>query len=245
MVMSLIESSLTKFNRQYNQMYQNNFRISDLQSSGLDKFIVDPDGSVQYAIIEEHVRENLLNISPPLLKNWTDNMTVIPENFCYTHIYEYLVKRTITILTKSKESDSEEADLEFELPIAEKPLRKGYNFYGSGHVKEIMLCPVTNITHVKASVMASMKDKIYVVSVTLEKDSSLILAATCQCVAGAGGKCNHVAGVLFALLDYRESMRNKSCTEKPQEWHLPSRKSKQSSKPVKTGIRANNLLYFG
>ena len=40
-------------------MYQNNFRISDLQSSGLDKFIVDPDGSVQYAIIEEHVRENL------------------------------------------------------------------------------------------------------------------------------------------------------------------------------------------
>ena len=49
-------------------MYQNNFRISDLQSSGLDKFIVDPDGSVQYAIIEEHVRENLLNISPPLLK---------------------------------------------------------------------------------------------------------------------------------------------------------------------------------
>ena len=93
--------------------------------------------------------------------------------------------------------------------------------------------------------MASMKDKIYVVSVTLEKDSSLILAATCQCVAGAGGKCNHVAGVLFALLDYRESMLNKSCTEKPQEWHLPSRKSKQSSKPVKTGIRANNLLYFG
>ena len=49
-------------------------------------------------------------------------MAVIPENFCYTHIYEYLVKRTITILTKSKESDSEEADLEFELPIAEKPL---------------------------------------------------------------------------------------------------------------------------
>ena len=93
--------------------------------------------------------------------------------------------------------------------------------------------------------MASMKDKIYVVSVTLEKDSSLILAATCQCVAGAGGKCNHVAGVLFALLDYRESMLNKSCTEKPQEWHLPSRKGKQSSKPVKTGIRANNLLYFG
>ena len=77
-------------------MYQNNFRISDLQSSGLDKFIVDPDGSVQYAIIEEHVRENLLNISPPLLKNWTDNMTVIPENVCYTRIYGYV--HTVTFL---------------------------------------------------------------------------------------------------------------------------------------------------
>jgi hypothetical protein len=221
-------------------MYLNNFRISDLQSSGLDRFIVDPDGYVQYAIIEEHVREKLLNIAPPLLKNWTDDMSVIPENFCYTHIYEYLVKRTITILSKSKESDSEEddlADLEFDLPIAEKPLRKGYNFYGSGHVKEIKLCPVTGIIHVKASVMASMRDKIYMVSVTVEKNSSLILNAKCQCVAGAGGKCNHVAGVLFALLEYRESMRNRSCTDKPQEWHLPSRKSKQHSKPVKTGIK--------
>ena len=47
-------------------------------------------------------------------------MTVIPENFYYTHIYENLGKRTITILTKSKKSDTEEADLEFELP-----LRKG------------------------------------------------------------------------------------------------------------------------
>ncbi len=105
-------------------MYLNNLRISDLQSSGLDRFIVDPDGYVQYAIIEEHVREKFLNIAPPLLKNWTDDMSIIPENFCYTHIYEYLVRRTITILSKSKESDSEEADLEFDLPIAEKPLRK-------------------------------------------------------------------------------------------------------------------------
>ena len=66
--------------------------------------------------------------------------------------------------------------------------------------------PVTGIIHVKASVMASMRDKIYMVSVTVEKNSSLILNAKCQCVAGAGGKCNHVAGVLFALLEYRESI---------------------------------------
>ena len=44
MVISLIGPSITMFNRQYNQMYQTNFRISDLQSSSLDKFIVDPDG---------------------------------------------------------------------------------------------------------------------------------------------------------------------------------------------------------
>ncbi|XP_031574489.1 uncharacterized protein LOC116308246 [Actinia tenebrosa] len=92
-------------------------RISDLKSSGLDKFIVDPDGDVQYAIIEEHVRQKIPDISPPLLKNWTKDMAV-PTDFSYSHLYEYLVKRTITILkvnTKSKnthlEGKSKDRDL--------------------------------------------------------------------------------------------------------------------------------------
>jgi hypothetical protein len=193
---------------------------------------VDPDGSVQYAIVEEHVRQKIPTISPPLLNNWTNDMSIIPEKFCYTHLHEYLIKRTVTILT-SKGSDSEET--EFELPIAEKPLRKGFNFNGSGHVKQIRLCPVNGNTHIKASVMASMRDKEYIVSVTIENETSIILCAKCQCVAGAGGKCNHIAGVLFALLEYKESMRRTSCTDEPQKWHLPSRKSKRSSKPVNIG----------
>lgn len=58
---------------------------------------------------------------------------------------------------KGSEQSDDEAS-EFNLPIAEKPLRKGYNVYGSGHAKEIKFCPVESVTHVKASVMASMRN---------------------------------------------------------------------------------------
>ena len=163
-------------------------------------------------------------------------MSAIPADFCYAHLYEYLVKRTVTILKCKQESDSEETEYEFDLPTAEKPLRKGFNFYGSGHVKEIRFRPVTSVTHVKASVMASMRNTVYLISVTIENETSLVLNAKCQCVAGAAGKCNHVAGVLFALLEYKENMRKTSCTDEPQKWQLPSRKSKRCTKPVNIGL---------
>jgi hypothetical protein len=111
-------------------------------------------------------------------------------------------------------------------------------------VKEIRFCPVKSVTHVKASVMASMRNVSYLISLTIENETSLVLTAKCQCVAGAAGKCNHVAAVLFALVEYKGDMLNRSCTDEPQKWHLPSRKSKQSSKPVKTGMYDNFNYYF-
>ena len=38
----------------------------------------------------------------------------------------------------------------------------------------------------------------------LKKIPPLYLLEHVNCVAGAEGKCNHVSGFLFALLDYRE-----------------------------------------
>jgi len=101
--------------------------------------------------------------------------------------------------------------------------------------KDVRFCPVTSVTHVKASVMASMRNQVYIVSIVFETETAFVLSARCQCVAGAGGKCNHVAGVLFALLEYRESMKITSSTDEPQKWHMPSRESKRSLKPTNTG----------
>ncbi|CAF1466352.1 unnamed protein product [Rotaria sordida] len=54
-----------------------------------------------------------------------------------------------------------------------------------------------------------------------------ILEATCQCVAGKGGRaaCKHVAALCFALLDYDENKLYEACTERLQQWHQPTRKS--------------------
>ena len=121
------------------------------------------------------------------------------------------------------------------LPVAEKPLTKGYNFYGSGHVSEIKVNITDGFCHVWSHVMASMKQLSYLCKIVIDVDSSFVLNAECQCVAGRGGKCNHVAAILFALVEYRESQMKTSCTGQPQQWHLPSRTSKKRTKPQTIG----------
>ena len=50
-------------------------------------------------------------------------------------------------------------------------------------------------------------------------------------MVGHGGKCNNVAAILFALVEFRESQMKTSCTGQPQQWHLRSRTSKKRTKP--------------
>ena len=58
----------------------------------------------------------------------------------------------------------------------------------------------------------------------LKQQSAMVLTAKCHCVADNGGKCNHVAGVLFGLLDFQKTVKDapESCTFKEQKWHQPS-----------------------
>ena len=79
-----------------------------------------------------------------------------------------------------------------------------------------------------------MRDTRYDVKRVIDGESSLIHHASCQCPAGAGGKCNHVAAVLFVMLDYVTVMRNPDCcTNKAQVWHRP----KRATKPLVVGKR--------
>ena len=47
------------------------------------------------------------------------------------------------------------------LPVNQKPLRKGYNFFKSGHVSEVKFNKVEDIVHVNATVLSSYKSKSY------------------------------------------------------------------------------------
>lgn len=215
------------------------FRVKDITTSGYSKYIINPDKSLNYDIVQSYVNATVPKISSPLLTNWKCSLENVPANFNYTHLYEYIIKRTAVVLTKEmKECGT------YKLPVADKPLRKGYNFYASGHIQEIKVNCTEGYCHIWSRVMASMKDQIYLTKIVLEEKTAVILTSGCNCVAGCGGKCNHIAAVLFALIEYRESQRTDSCTSKPQQWHLPSRKRKKQTKPQRIGRYFLSLYHF-
>ena len=92
--------------------------------------------------------------------------------------------------------------------------------------------------HVTATVLSSYKNKSYRTDIVLKSQNGIVLKAKCHCFAGQGGKCNHVEGVLFGLLDFQESKKDapESCTSRKQKWHQPSRKVKKYTKPLKIGM---------
>lgn len=57
---------------------------------------------------------------------------------------------------------------------------------------------------VRCFINAEMKRKQYLVYVHLHQHSGDVTYAKCNCPAGAGGCCKHVAATLYQLLDYIE-----------------------------------------
>ena len=51
-----------------------------------------------------------------------------------------------------------------------------------------------------------MRDVRYDVQCIIDGQTGLIRCAACKCPAGAGGKCNHIAALLFAMLDFAMTM---------------------------------------
>ena len=184
-----------------------------MQSAGMDRFIYDPDKITTLRLLQEHLR-TLPEVGHPQLDTWCDNMDLLPQKFSYRSIVEYLVNRQIKMLQVSDTTEN----LTVPMPTADKPLVKRYNFFASGHVGEILLNRDSSVLHVRTTVLASMKETRYSVSCALDDTTGLVIQATCQCVAGALGKCNHIAGLLFSLVDYVTTMRRPDCcTNRPQQ----------------------------
>ena len=58
------------------------------------------------------------------------------------------------------------------------------------------------------------------------QESGEVFYAKCDCKAGAGGCCKHVAAALYQLVDFKELHAktvpdNKNCTDVLQRWHVP------------------------
>ncbi len=66
----------------------------------------------------------------------------------------------------------------------------------------------------------------YSVIISLAKCSCCVTGAKCNCKAGAGGCCKHIAALLYSILDFtelglKEIPQNKTFAEQPQPWHKP------------------------
>eukprot|EP00112_Aurelia_sp_Birch-Aquarium-sp1_P000836 Seg108.8 transcript_id=Seg108.8/GoldUCD/mRNA.D3Y31 product="hypothetical protein" protein_id=Seg108.8/GoldUCD/D3Y31 len=88
-----------------------------------------------------------------------------------------------------------------------------------------------------------MKSCHYDVYVHLDQCDGEVLFAKCNCKAGQGGCCKHVAALLYALLDFintdaKEVPKDLTCTQVGQRWNVPS----ESTQGVKV-FKFNNLIF--
>ena len=87
------------------------------------------------------------------------------------------------------------------------------------------------VTYVRGYVHHSMSyDPSLEVYVDLNSETGHVYRAQCNCVAGLGEVCNHVATLLFYLENARKTRMEKlpnelSKTSQPMEWNQPTKKT--------------------
>ena len=130
------------------------YRVKELQRNGLSKFIFDPDRESVMKILQAHIA-NAKDFAEPLIEGWVETMDILPMPYSYTSIVEYLIKCQVSMIDASGKALSAPVLL----PIADKPLVKGHNFFASGNVGEVKLnCASDSAVHVRCGATVSSRD---------------------------------------------------------------------------------------
>ena len=93
-------------------------------TNSFSKYIIDPNFGL-YDIVQSYVDDRIRKVTSPAFYNWTDTLSDIPQKFNCTHMYEYLMKREVIILS----ADGVIIDNAM-LPVAEKPLQSVFVWQG-------------------------------------------------------------------------------------------------------------------
>ena len=159
--------------------------------------------SVEKAIIDE--------------KGWTKSLASLPR-FGNENIDDRLLKNpTMSLVGQA--------------PKAFRSKKQGYKLWKEGYVRGVLVKPNVKgkqlLFLVKSKVCASMKNIEYNVYIHLDQHSGDVVYANCNCKAGQGGCCKHIAALLYTLLDYAnmdflEILPDLTCTQAGQKWHVPS-----------------------
>lgn len=192
---------------------------------------MDPDGGVNLAKKKQKLGA-VNEVDPELNEKFPSSgfqcgISELPR-IAFGHIWKYLI---------------EDVELRKKLST-EKPIMKGYNFYKSGHVRQIFSKKEGDKCFVKSQVLPSMKKgKVYTVKAVLQSNGD-IAKAVCGCPAGVDGRCNHLAATMFAIEDQwnirahcetsnggTETPANVPCTSQPCAWNVPT-KRKLNTEPI-------------
>ena len=170
--------------------------------------------------------------SPPAApeSGWKTFPGCVPKMFNEGHIFHHLVESLHSPVTDDSDTDSHDESIVLDSHTS-KPLRRGKQFFNSGHVTHMMDTTVDNCYYVKAVVLASIKQASYETRVTLSGNSGFVLAASCQCKSSALGRCSHVGAVLVAINDsLLNYVGDTACTSKACEWNVGKKNGKTPSK---------------
>lgn len=138
-------------------------------------------------------------------------------NVSYPDIYNYFVE-TPSIYTKQELKAYKSLD--------------GYKYFVDGWVSDVLVLPLVSSCRTDDVFLSSCKVKhsqrlsIGPVQpwVAVEKEG-LVICAHCNCMAGLGEACSHIAALLFTLEANSQIKKGFSCTSLPCYWLPPSFKS--------------------
>jgi hypothetical protein len=164
---------------------------------------------------------------------WTRDISSLTD--CnIIQIYKFLISR------KSKDNIFRDDCLK-----AFKSL-KAYKYFSDGLVQNVWAHTSDKFIAIKAFCFSSLKSKaVYSVSVIFKRNGD-IMTGECQCVAGKGETCSHVAALLFYMEDLKQ--RNMptipsdvTVTDRLQQWNVPPKRTIQPL-PV-SEISFNKAVY--
>ena len=181
------------------------------------------DAPLRLTYIDADVREVLKSLPSfdSVTEGWSKDFKAVLVEFHFMHLLTYLVYGR----DKTFDMDSMRAFRSL----------KGYRFFVDGFVKNVWThaFPEKNgvaVTYVRSYVHHSMScDPSLQVFVALNSTKGDVYSAQCNCVAGLGQACNHIAAVLFYLEDAKKKRLDKlpvelSKTSQPMVWNQPPKK---------------------
>ena len=125
----------------------------------------------------------------------------------------------------------------------EKTTQRGRMFQAERYISsdEIYTKVSEETFFVRGKCRASMKQEKRTMEIRIDKTSSDVVNAYCDCPAGKSGYCNHIMGLLFEVASYslnelKTVPEEVACTSKHRQWGIPSDKFKFPKAVMTTSI---------